>query len=53
MELHPDKFATASEPERLAAHAKFQKLQKAYAIMKEPEKRAIYDSGKILSDFVV
>lgn len=53
MDLHPDRFATAPEQERASAQIRFQKLQKAYAIMKEPSQKAVYDSGKILSDFVV
>lgn len=53
MDLHPDRFANAPEDERSAAQLRFQKLQKAYTIMKEPTQKAMYDSGKILSDFVV
>ena len=37
---HPDKV---SETEREQAHVRFQKVQHAYDILKDPEQRAVYD----------
>ncbi|GAX77781.1 hypothetical protein CEUSTIGMA_g5224.t1 [Chlamydomonas eustigma] len=48
MQLHPDKFISAAEEERKQAHVKFQKLQMAYDVLRDPEKRRMYDKGQLI-----
>ena len=40
---HPDKWASASEPERKAAESRFKDLADAYAVLSDRDKRAVFD----------
>jgi molecular chaperone HscB len=47
-EMHPDKFAQAPEPERLAAEARYAELNRAYQTLIDPRSRllALYELTK-------
>ena len=49
MQLHPDKVQASSGGDAelvREAHVKFQKLQMAYDVLRDPEKRRAYDRGQ-------
>lgn len=46
---HPDRFANADDAEKDAAKRKFQVLSRAYGILSDKEKRAVYDETGNLS----
>lgn len=48
MQLHPDKFVGEDDDVQKEAHIKFQKLQMAYDVLKDPEKRRLYDRGQLI-----
>ncbi|KAG0525292.1 hypothetical protein BDA96_06G043100 [Sorghum bicolor] len=45
MKWHPDKCAGSSAGSADAAKARFQKIQGAYAVLSDPNKRILYDVG--------
>ena len=45
MKLHPDRWTGSENKER--AEEDFKKLQKAYTVLRDPEKRQMYHGGKI------
>jgi DnaJ-class molecular chaperone len=51
--LHPDRaFATGKEltvEGQKEAHVQFQRLQMAYDVLRDPEKRRAYDRGQLLN----
>ncbi|MFH4974395.1 hypothetical protein AB6A40_001104 [Gnathostoma spinigerum] len=53
MQWHPDRFNSVSEEQKQIVTAKFQIINKAYAILGDKEKRKIYDETGIVDDDVV
>ncbi|KAL6753486.1 hypothetical protein V8C86DRAFT_2725943 [Haematococcus lacustris] len=45
--LHPDKYSLSDDEERMEAEEAFKKVQRAYAVLKDPQQRKLYDSGKL------
>lgn len=45
LKSHPDKFATRSEEEKLAATKAFTEIGEAYKVLMDVEKRRLYDMG--------
>lgn len=43
VQYHPDKHATLDDRGKQAAQAIFQKIKRAYEVLSDPQKRAIYD----------
>ncbi|VAI27669.1 unnamed protein product [Triticum turgidum subsp. durum] len=50
MKWHPDKCGSGSSGGSEAAKARFQKIQAAYAVLSDPNKRILYDVGAYDSD---
>ena len=47
LELHPDKWANAAESDKVQKEKEFKQLGEAFAILSDPEKRRLYDAGRI------
>lgn len=50
LQWHPDKWAHASETERNLAEERFKEVGEAFAVLSNPEKKQMYDSGRIDSE---
>ncbi|GLC41327.1 hypothetical protein PLESTB_001074900 [Pleodorina starrii] len=52
MEMHPDKVSVDDSAAQQSATLKFQRLQKAYNVLKNPEHKRLYDSGNLVEELV-
>ncbi|GFR48308.1 hypothetical protein Agub_g10189 [Astrephomene gubernaculifera] len=52
MEMHPDKVAGGDAVAQQSASLKFQRLQKAYNVLKNPDHKRLYDSGELIEELV-
>ncbi|KAG2499746.1 hypothetical protein HYH03_002679 [Edaphochlamys debaryana] len=50
MELHPDRVSVDDSTMQETATQNFQRLQKAYNVLKNPDHKALYDQGKLLEE---
>jgi molecular chaperone DnaJ len=48
MQYHPDRHISKDAPSRAAAAKQFEQLLKAYDTLKDPEQRALYNSGHLI-----
>lgn len=48
MQYHPDRHISKDAASRAAAEKQFAQLLKAYDILKDPEQRALYNSGHLI-----
>ncbi|MEW5314443.1 MAG: hypothetical protein WDW38_005943 [Sanguina aurantia] len=49
LKMHPDKFVREPAEEQRLANVRFQKLQIAYDVLRDPEKRSQYDRGQLMT----
>ncbi|ORC93162.1 putative TPR-repeat-containing chaperone protein DNAJ [Trypanosoma theileri] len=47
LQWHPDKWANASEEERLHAEKMFKEVGEAFSILSDPKKKRMYDNGQL------
>jgi hypothetical protein len=48
LQLHPDRHAATGSPEAVqAAAGRFQRLQVAYEVLRDPKRRKAYDRGQL------
>ncbi|GIL81758.1 hypothetical protein Vretimale_1369 [Volvox reticuliferus] len=52
MEMHPDKVSMDDSAAQQSATLKFQRLQKAYNVLRNPEHKRMYDSGNLVEELV-
>ncbi|KXZ43577.1 hypothetical protein GPECTOR_86g370 [Gonium pectorale] len=52
MEMHPDKVSVDDGAAQQSATLKFQRLQKAYSVLKNPDHKRMYDSGELIEELV-
>jgi hypothetical protein len=48
--MHPDKSAGLGEKQRVRVEAEFRLVQQAYGVLKDPERKAAYDSGCLVEE---
>lgn len=48
LEIHPDKNMEQDEAARRRLQDRFQRAQRAYETLKDPEKRKAYDRGQLM-----
>ncbi|KAG2436264.1 hypothetical protein HXX76_006575 [Chlamydomonas incerta] len=52
MEMHPDKVSIDDTAAQESATLKFQRLQKAYNVLRNPDHKRLYDSGELVEELV-
>lgn len=50
MKWHPDRHKSHGSIKPDELHQKFQKLQQAYEVLKDPRRKKLYDRGEMLSE---
>ena len=50
LKYHPDKWGSASEAEKKNAEAKFKEMGEAFGVLSDPQKKQLYDAGKLDND---
>jgi DnaJ family protein C protein 7 len=50
MQCHPDRLASASEEEKVAAAEKFKEVGEAFEVLSDPQKKQAWDQGQTLDE---